>query len=138
MTGQEPSPGRKGYFARQAEIEAEKNGLTNGLTVEEYGVYKEPNYVGIKPFTSAGGILFLAILITLNSVTMFVYGFLSLAGLVYVSEPPTVAELILPAVILVLLPIAAWWQYLKERKAVRLRKASGKTLQPPTRRSRID
>lgn len=136
MTGrpEEPSRDRKGYYARQSEIEAEKH----GLTVEEYGVYKGPNYIGIKPYTSAGGILFLAILITLISVTMFVYGFLSLAGLVYVSEPVTAAELILPAVILVLVPIAAWRQYLKERKAVRLRKASGKTLQPPTRRSRID
>jgi hypothetical protein len=131
---EKPPPGRKGYYARQTEIEAEKQ----GLTVEEYGVYKGPNYIGIKPYTSAGGILFLAILLTLISVTMFVYGFMSLAGLVPVTEPATVAELILPAIILVLLPIVAWWQYLKERKAVRLRKASGKTLQPPTRRSRID
>lgn len=136
MSGQpEKLPrGHKGYYARQIEIEAEKQ----GLTVEEYGGYKGPKYVGIKPYTSAGGILFLAILLTLISVTMFVYGFLSLAGLVYLSEPASAPDLILPAIILVLLPIVAWLQYLKERKAVRLRKASGKTLQPPTRRSRID
>jgi hypothetical protein len=115
-------------------IEAEKQ----GLTVEEYGVYKGPNHIGVKPYSSAGGILFLAILITLMSVTMFVYGCLGLAGLVYVSEPPTVAGLIVPVIILLVLPIVAWWQYLTERKAVRLRKASGKTLRPPTRRSRAD
>ena len=136
MGGQREKPprGGKGYYARQTEIEAEKQ----GLTVEEYGVYKGPNYIGIKPYTSAGGILVLAILITLISVTMLVYALLSLAGLLPVTEPITVGGSVFPTIILVVLPIVAWGQYLKERKAVRLRKASGKTLQPPTRRSHID
>ena len=132
---QRPSRRRRGFYARQIEIEAERQ----GLTVEEYGVYKGPAYIGPKPYTSARGILFLAILITFISATMFVYLFLSVAGLVYVAEPATVPGLILPVIILAVLPAVAWWQFLKERKAERLRRAAGKDLQPPpTRRSTTD
>ena len=131
---QQPSRRRKGYYARQIEIEAE----SQGLTVEEYGVYKGPAYSGPKPYTSARGILFLAILITFISATMFVYLFLSAAGLAYVTEPATVPGVILPVVIVAVLPTVAWRQFFKERKAERLRKAAGKDLQPPTRRSSMD
>ncbi|MDP9694382.1 UNVERIFIED_ORG: hypothetical protein J2X79_001937 [Arthrobacter globiformis] len=131
---QQPSRRRKGYYARQIEIEAE----SQGLTVEEYGVYKGPAYSGPKPYTSARGILFLAILITFISATMFVYLFLSAAGLVYVTEPATVPGVILPVIIVAVLPTVAWRQFFKERKAERLRKAAGKDLQPPTRRSSMD
>lgn len=132
---QRPSRRRRGFYARQIEIEAERQ----GLTVEEYGVYKGPAYIGPKPYTSARGILFLAILITFISATMFVYLFLSAAGLVYVTEPATVPGVIFPVIVLAVVPTVAWRQFLKERKAERLRRAAGKDLQPPpTRRSSTD
>ena len=132
---QRPSRRRRGFYARQIEIEAERQ----GLTVEEYGVYKGPAYIGPKPYTSARGILFLAILITFISATMFVYLFLSAAGLVYVTEPATVPGVIFPVIVLAVVPTVAWRQFLKERKAERLRRAAGKDLQPPpTRRSTTD
>ena len=132
---QRPSRRRRGFYARQIEIEAERQ----GLTVEEYGVYKGPAYIGPKPYTSARGILFLAILITFISATMFVYLFLSAAGLVYVTEPATVPGVIFPVILLAVVPTVAWRQFLKERKAERLRRAAGKDLQPPpTRRSTTD
>ena len=120
---------RKGYYKRQVELEAAKQ----GLTVEEYGVYKGSTGSAIKPINSAGGLLFLAVLISLICSVI--------VGLIIVlltSEGVTNGvQLIMGiATVLVLVP-TSWAYYLKERKAVRLRRASGKTLQHPTRRSMV-
>ncbi|MFF1250937.1 hypothetical protein ACFVYC_00360 [Pseudarthrobacter sp. NPDC058329] len=131
MSNETPEPGRpsrrKGYYKRQIELEAAKQ----GLTVEEYGVYKGSTGSAIKPITSAGGLLFLAILISLFSAGVVGGMIVLLSG-----EGVTnwVEFTISCAIVLFVVP-TSWAYYLKERKAARLRKAAGKTLQPPTRRS---
>lgn len=125
----ERPPRRKGYYKRQIELEAAKQ----GLTVEEYGVYKGSTGSAIQPINSAGGLLFIAVLISLISIVIVVAG----VGLLVDNKVTSWVELIIGfATVLFLVPIS-WAYYLRERKAVRLRRASGKTLQHPTRRSTI-
>ncbi|MDN4643639.1 hypothetical protein [Arthrobacter sp. PsM3] len=120
-------PRRKGFYKRQIELEAAKH----GLTVEEYGVYKGSVGSGVEPINSAGGLLFLAVLISLFSGVVVVAG----VGLLIDDKVTDWVELIIAfAIVLFTVPVS-WAYYVKERKAVRLRRASGKTLQHPTRRS---
>ena len=60
MSSEDPRPvppvKRKGYYKRQIQLEAERQ----GLTPEEYGVYKGSTGSVIKPVNSAGGLLFLS------------------------------------------------------------------------------
>lgn len=126
---EELPPRRKGYYKRQIELEAAKQ----GLTVEEYGVYKGSTGSAVKPINSAGGLLFLAILISLSCGVSAVIGI----GLLMDNKVTDWVQLIIAfAVVLFLVP-TSWAYYLKERKAVRLRRASGKTLGHPTRRSTV-
>ncbi|MDP9984542.1 hypothetical protein J2W14_003968 [Pseudarthrobacter oxydans] len=120
---------RKGYYKRQIELEAAKQ----GLTVEEYGVYKGSAGSVIEPINSAGGLLFLAILISLFSSVAVVAGVVTLIN----NEVTSWVELIVGFAIVLFVVPTSWAYYLKERKAVRLRRASGKTLQHPTRRSTV-
>jgi hypothetical protein len=122
-----PPARSKGYYKRQIEQEAAKQGLTS----EEYGVYKDSTGSAIKPVNSAGGLLFLAILISLFSAVVVGAAIILLTG-----EGVTnwVQFIIGCSIVLVLVP-TSWAYYFKERKAARLRKAAGKTLEPPTRRS---
>lgn len=120
---------RKGYYKRQTELEAAKQ----GLTVEEYGVYKGSTGSAIKPINSAGGLLFLAVLISIFSGVVVV---LSIKLLIDDEVTSWVEFIFGLATVLILVPVS-WAYYLKERKAVRLRRASGKTLQHPTRRSMV-
>lgn len=120
--------GRKGYYQTQIELEAKRQ----GLTVEEYGVYKGSAGSVIKPINSTGGLLFLAILI--SAVCAFVF----VLGIIVVTTPGTHnwVQVVIAFGVAILLPPTAWSYYLKERKASRLRRASGKTVEPPpTRRS---
>jgi hypothetical protein len=131
MRNENPEAGgtsrRKGYYRRQIELEAAKQ----GLTVEEYGVYKGSTGSAIKPINSAGGLLFLAILISLVSAVVVGAAITLVTGEGVTNWPQFIFAC---AIVLVLVP-TSWAYYLKERKAVRLRKAAGKTLEPPTRRS---
>ena len=120
---------RKGYYKRQIELEAAKQ----GLTVEEYGVYKGSTGSVIEPINSAGGLLFLAILISLFSSVAVVAGVVTLIN----NEVTSWVELIVGFAIVLFVVPTSWAYYLKERRAVRLRRASGKTLQHPTRRSTV-
>lgn len=120
-------PRRKGFYKRQIELEAAKQ----GLTVEEYGVYKGSTRSAIMPINSAGGLLFLAVLISLFSSVVVVGG----VGLLIDDKVTDWVELIIAFAIILFTVPTSWAYYLKERKAVRLRRASGKTLQHPTRRS---
>ena len=120
---------RKGYYKRQVELEAAKQ----GLTVEEYGVYKGSTGSAIKPINSAGGLLFLAILISLFSSVVVIIG----VKLLIDNEVTSWVELIFGFAIVLSVVPTSWAYYLKERKAVRLRRASGKTLELPTRRSTV-
>lgn len=119
--------GRKGYYKRQIELEAKRQ----GLTVEEYGVYKGSVGSVIKPINSAGGLLFLAVLISLFSGVVLCGAVILLTG----DQTIDVVQLVIALVIVLLLVPTAWAYYLKERKASRLRRASGKSVEPPTRRS---
>lgn len=131
MSSGTPQPGpparRKGYYKRQIELEAAKQ----GLTPEEYGVYKGSTGSAIKPINSAGGLLFLAILITLFSALVVGAAVLLLTG----EGVSNWVQFVISCAIVVVLVPTSWAYYFKERKAARLRKAAGKTLEPPTRRS---
>jgi hypothetical protein len=121
-------PGRgKGYYRQQVDLEAAKQ----GLTVEEYGVYRGSTGSAIRPINSAGGLLFLAILISVFSAVVCGTAIILLTG-----EGVTnwVQFVVGCAIVIVLVP-TSWAYYFKERKAALLRKAAGKTLEPPTRRS---
>ena len=122
-------PRRKGYYKRQIELEAAKQ----GLTVDEYGVYKGSVGSGVKPINSAGGLLFLAVLISIFSGVVVVASIKLLID----NEVTSWVEFIFSLVTVLFLVPTSWAYYLKERKAVRLRRASGKTLQHPTRRSTV-
>ncbi|MDQ0690062.1 hypothetical protein [Arthrobacter sp. W4I7] len=119
---------RKGYYARQVEAEAARQ----GLTVEEYGVYKGDVGSAVKPISSAGGLLFISILIT---VIMAVAATLIVKLFVDGTEEPNWGQIVFAAAFGLWIVPTTWTYYFKERKAVRLRKAAGKTLRPPTRRS---
>lgn len=123
----EPRARRKGYYRRQIEQEAAKQ----GLTVEEYGVYKGNAGSAVKPVNSAGGLLFLAVLISLFSAVVVGAAIILLSG----EGVTNWVEFVVGCTIALVLVPTSWAYYFKERKAARLRKAAGKTLQPPTRRS---
>jgi hypothetical protein len=120
---------RKGYYARQIEFEAKKQ----GLTVEEYGVYKGSEGTVVKHIHSAGGLLFLAISIT--AVCLFVLTTSAIA--LSTSSDINWGQMVIGLLVACSLPPTAWYYYRKERKAERLRQAAGKTIQLPTRRSSI-
>lgn len=96
-----------------------ENGEMVAYTSEEYGVRKDDGLGIIKPVNSANGILFLAILLTA-----------AMGGLVYFVVQVIVQDAwdiagevwwVFPACIFPFL--AAWYNYFKERKAEKLRKA---------------
>ncbi|MFF2843537.1 hypothetical protein [Paenarthrobacter sp. NPDC057981] len=119
---------RKGYYARQIEAEAERQ----GLTVEEYGVYKGDVGSAVKPINSAGGLLFLSILISL---IMAFVGVLMVKLFVDGTEEINWVQIVFTIVVGLWLVPTAWFLYFKERKASRLRKQNGKTIELPTRRN---
>ncbi|MFW0772450.1 hypothetical protein ACLRGI_04710 [Paenarthrobacter nitroguajacolicus] len=119
---------RKGYYARQVEAEAERQ----GLTVEEYGVYKGDVGSVVKPINSAGGLLFLSILITL---IMTVVGALMVKLFMDGTEDVNWGQIIFGIVFGLWIVPTAWFLYFKERKASRLRQQNGKTIELPTRRN---
>lgn len=126
---QELPPRQKGYYKRQIELEAAKQ----GLTVEEYGVYKGSTGSAIRPINSAGGLLVLAVLISLFSSVVIVAG----VGLLIDNKVTNWVQWIIGFAIVLFVVPTSWAYYFKERKAVRLRRASGKTLEHPTRRSTV-
>lgn len=117
---------RKGYYARQVEAEATRQ----GLTVEEYGVYKGDVGSAVKPINSAGGLLFLSILITL---IMTVVTVLIVKLFTDGTEEPN--QIVFAAAFGLWIVPTAWAYYFKERKAARLRKENGKTIELPTMRN---
>jgi hypothetical protein len=96
-----------------------ENGEVVAYTPDEYGVRKDDGLGIIKPVSSANGILFLAILLTA-----------AMGGLVYFVVQVIIQDAwdiagevwwVFPACIFPF--AAAWYNYFKERKAERLRKA---------------
>ena len=120
--------GRKGYYARQVEAEAARQ----SLTVEEYGVYKGDVGSAVKPINSAGGLLFLSILITLCMGAAIVF---TVIGIAAGTQEVNWVAVVLGALLIIWLIPTTWTYYFKERKAARLRKQNGKTIELPTRRN---
>jgi hypothetical protein len=119
---EQPQPDRsKGYYARQVEAEAERQ----GLTVEEYGVYKGDVGSAVKPINSASGLLFLSILITL---IMTVVAVLLVKLFTDGTEEPNWGQIVFVGAFGLWIVPTTWAQYFKQRKAVRLRKQNGKTI----------
>ena len=119
---------RKGYYARQVEAEAARQ----SLTVEEYGVYKGDVGSAVKPINSAGGLLFLSILITLCMGAAIVF---TVIGIAAGTQEVNWVAVVLGALLIIWLIPTTWTYYFKERKAARLRKQNGKTIELPTRRN---
>ncbi|MBT2537018.1 hypothetical protein [Arthrobacter sp. ISL-69] len=128
---EQPQRGRrKGYYARQVEAEAARQ----GLTVEEYGVYKGDVGSAVKPINSAGGLLFLSILITL---IVTVVAVLMVKVLTDGTEEPNWGQLVFAAAFGLWIVPTTWAYYVNERKAARLRRQNGKTIELPTRRNSV-
>jgi hypothetical protein len=119
---EQPRPERrKGYYTRQVEAEAERQ----GLTVEEYGVYKGDVGSAVKPVTSASGLLVLSILITL---IMTVVAVLLVKLFTDGTEEPNWGQIVFVGAFGLWIVPTTWVYYFKQRKAVRLRKQNGKTI----------
>ncbi|PNH81223.1 hypothetical protein CXZ05_17100 [Arthrobacter sp. AFG20] len=110
----------------------EAEAARQGLTVEEYGVYKGDVGSVVKPVNSAGGLLFLSILITL---IMTVVAVLLVKLVVDGTEEPNWGQIVFAVAFGLWIVPTAWAYYFKERKAARLRTQSGKTIELPTRRN---
>lgn len=99
----------------------------DGRPSRHRGVHKGPAGSAVEPVNSAGGRLFLAVLVSLISIVIVGAG---IRALINDEVPSWVGLIMLFAIVLLTVP-TSWASYLKARKAVRLRRASGKTLQHP-------
>lgn len=96
-----------------------ENGELVAYTAEEYGVRKDDGLGVIKPVNSSGGLLFLAILITIAFGGML-YGLVQMA----ITDQWEILGEIWWMYLVILYPlIAGWASYFSERKAEKLRKA---------------
>ena len=106
--------GEEGLIHRRAE-----NGEVIAYTAEEYGVRKDDGHGLVKPVSSSGGLLFLAILASL-----FAGGVAY--GLVRIAADGTwemLGDIWWTIPVGILVPLVAWTSYAKERRAGKLRKA---------------
>ncbi|WP_323959743.1 hypothetical protein GC088_14600 [Arthrobacter sp. JZ12] len=122
--GSGPILKRRGYYRRAVEEDAARQ----GLTVEEYGVYKGSSGSLVKPVNSAGGLLAICLLMSLF--TLF-----SLVSVVMIfvtgDDVESWGELIFGLVMVSILLPWSWRYYYVERRAERLRREHGKTLIRP-------
>jgi hypothetical protein len=101
-----------------------------GLTREEYGVYKGSVGSVVEPVNSAGGLLFISILLTVIAVGMLaLIGFYIAAAAGLVARNPEDSDLAPVQWVFVALffvaPFWSWHLYRVERRAQRLRIARG-------------
>ncbi|ONI60759.1 hypothetical protein ALI44B_09285 [Leifsonia sp. ALI-44-B] len=117
---------REKFYARKAELDAERQ----GLTPEEYGVYKGSVGSTVQPVNSASGLLIMSIVLTLISIGV-AYGAVIIVmqsmGLVPVVEGDTEFTPVMWFFffLMFLAPVASWGYYIKERRAQKLRLARG-------------
>lgn len=96
-----------------------ENGELVAYTADEYGVRKDDGFGVVKPVNSAGGLLFLSILMTIAFGGML-YGIVQMA----ITDQWEILGEIWWMYLLVLYPLLAGWAgYFSERKAEKLRKA---------------
>jgi hypothetical protein len=96
-----------------------ENGQMVSYTPAEYGVRKDDGGGVVKPFNSAGGLLFLAILVTICFGGML-YGLVQIA----ITGQWDILGRTWWMFLLILVPLLGGWAgYFKERKAEKLRRA---------------
>ena len=114
-------PGYVPYQPTEARVihRLAENGELVAYTAEEYGVRKDDGLGIIKPVNSSGGLLFLAILITIAFGGML-YGLVQIA----ITDQWEILGETWWMFLVILYPLTAGWAgYLSERKAEKLRKA---------------
>jgi hypothetical protein len=107
---------RAKFYARKAELDAERQ----GLTPEEYGVYKGSVGSTVQPVNSASGLLIMSIVLTLISIGV-AYG----AVIIVMQSMGLVPVMWFFFFLMFLAPVASWSYYIKERRAQKLRLARG-------------
>lgn len=113
----------KKYYKSQVEREA----FRQGMTVEEYGVYKGSTGSAVKPVNSAGGLLALSLIISVFS-GISVVGFITL----WVQDGFGAAVgVLIPMLLAAVFTTWSWLYFAREHKAEKLRKARGITLVRP-------
>ena len=113
----------KGYYKSEVEREA----IRQGMSVEEYGVYKGSVGSAVKPVNSAVGLLVLSLLISLFT-GIAVAGFFIL----WVQDGFNAARgVLLPMLLAATFTIWSWVYFAREHRAEKLRKARGITLLRP-------
>ncbi|MDQ0709724.1 protein-S-isoprenylcysteine O-methyltransferase Ste14 [Arthrobacter woluwensis] len=115
---------RPGPWERRAREDA----LSRGLTREEYGVYKGDFGTPIKPVTSVGGLLIIAVACTILSVVVIFAVVMSIVAPGSSPGSRFQPSLILCVLITVAVTATAWGYFLKEHQASRLRRSRGKSL----------
>lgn len=121
--GREPDLKRRGFYRRAVEEDAARQ----GLTVEEYGVYKGSTGSVIKPVNSAGGLLAISIVLTVITAfctVLFIH-------LLVTGQRDDWGEVLFGMAVVYLFTPWSWWYYFVERRAERLRAERGKTLIRP-------
>ena len=114
---------RSGFYKSEVEREA----FRQGMTVEEYGVYKGSAGSSVKPVNSAGGLLAISLVLSgmyAGLLTLFVIHWIQ-AG------PQEALKNTVPMLLVGIFIPWSWVYYARERKAERLRKDRGITLIRP-------
>ncbi|SEF00684.1 hypothetical protein SAMN04489740_3688 [Arthrobacter alpinus] len=113
----------KGYYKSQVEREA----FRQGMTVEEYGVYKGSAGSAVKPVNSAGGLLVISMIISVFS------GISAVAFVILWVQDGfgAAARVLVPMLLAAVFTVWSWSYYVRERKAEKLRKDRGITLVRP-------
>lgn len=114
---------RTGFYKSEVGREA----FRQGMTVEEYGVYKGLVGSAVKPVNSARGLLVLSLLMTV----FFGISAVSLA-IVWIQDGfGAVAGILFPLLLAAAFTLWGWVHFARECKAEKLRKARGITLIRP-------
>ncbi|WP_154606038.1 hypothetical protein [Arthrobacter sp. AQ5-05] len=113
----------KGYYKSEVEREA----FRQGMSVEEYGVYKGSVGSAVKPVNSAGGLLAISLILS-----CLVAGALVAFTIHWIQSGPAEAlKNTVPLLLAGMFVPWSWVYYARERKAERLRKERGITLIRP-------
>ncbi|MDO5752253.1 hypothetical protein [Arthrobacter sp.] len=118
-----PSKRSRGYYKSEVEREA----LRQGMTVEEYGVYKGSVGSAVKPVNSAGGLLAISLLISV------IYAFCLVFFVIHWAQdgPQEALKNAIPLLLAGIFVPWSWVYFAREHKASKLRKARGITLIRP-------
>lgn len=114
---------RRGFYKSEVEREA----FRQGMTVEEYGVYKGSVGSSVKPVNSAGGLLAISLLLTAINGALWV---IFIVHWIH-AGPQEALKNIIPLLLAGMFVPWGWVYFAREHKAEKLRKARGITLIRP-------